>query len=216
MPRFPGARLAFRTWNLEGGVLKSAGNVPWVNGEPTKARCNKYPRGIHPDGEPVPKATCDCGLHAYFRPPKGLYTQAGVLGACVMWGHSVFQGDGLRSQYALPVALTAVPTMQLGVYEAAKLYCEEWEIPWCDTIEELVEEGLRYADMVPKEEWVKKGDPDAVARAWEATPPPVIRSLRTTEIPRLQAAREPYRRGKRRHDARREARRRVRAKRKLS
>jgi hypothetical protein len=130
-----------------------------------------------------------------------------------MWGRSAFQSDGLRSEFALPVALAKLPTMQIGVYEAAQLYCEEWEIPWCETVEELTEEGERYADMVPKEEWAKRSDPDVVTTVYEPAPPPIIRSLRSTELPRIQAARAPYQRGKRRHDQRKAARARVRAKR---
>lgn len=211
MARFPGARLAFRTWKLEGGVLRAAGGDAWVNGEPSAAKCD----ATHPRGEPIPSAKCSCGFHAYYRTPEDLYIQTGVLGAVIMWGKAALQSDGLRTEFALPVALCKLPTMQVGVYEAAQLYCEEWELPWCETVEELIEEGERYAEMVPAEEWTKHGDPDAVQTTWEQKPPPRFATINGTALPRIQAARRPYQRGKRRHDQRKAARARVRAKRQI-
>lgn len=195
MARFPGAHLAFRTWVLEGGVLRAAGGEAWVNGGITEARCS-LGKG-HRGGE-VPNAACSCGTHGWFRPPTDLYVHTGVLGAVVMWGKVVRQSDGFRAQYGLPVALCKLPTMQVGVYEAAQLYCQEWEIPWFETVEELVEEGLRYADPVPEELWTK-GPATAV---YEPPPPPSIRAVKGSALPRIQAARVPFQKAKRLHQQR--------------
>ena len=208
MPRFLGAHLGFRTWNLEGGVLRAAGGEPWINGEPTEAKCSAPE--THPVGEPIPSERHSCGLHLFFEPPENPYVLAGVLGAAVAWGDVALQSDGFRAQFALPVGLCKLPTMQVGVYEAARLYCSEWDLPWCETVEELVEEGLRYAETVPRELWTRPDDPDGVfALFYEPAPPPMIRGLKGTALPKIQAARVPFRKAKRRHEQRIAARQRI-------
>jgi hypothetical protein len=194
MGRFPGAHIGFRTWALEAGVLRAAGGEAWVNGEPTEAKCSVM--GSHPPGEPVPTAKHSCGLHLFHRPPADLYLASGVLGVAIAWGKVVRQSDGFRAQFGLPVALCKLPTMQVGVYEAAQLYCTEWEIPWFETVADLVEEGLRYADPVPEELWTSG------PVTYEAPPPPTIRATKGSALPRIEAARVPFQKAKRLHQQR--------------
>jgi hypothetical protein len=158
--RFEGAVIGYRTWLLEAGRLRAAViEYAWQQDGPNKAICIANGNHTHP-----PYKACHCGFNVFHEPPDDLYTCEGVLGAVVAWGKIHVHKEGFRAEYVLPVALCKLPTMMVHAYEAAQGYCEEWDLPWCETVEELQREALRYAAPIPEE--------DRPEDSCEFTPPP--------------------------------------------
>jgi hypothetical protein len=151
------AFVGFRTWRLDAGLLHGANNQAWnVGDRPTKAECIAR---VHGRKSRLPVATCTCGLHAFYEIPEGgLYVPNGVFGAVIAWGKHMKASNGFRVEWALPVALARHGKMQLDEYDNARAYCEEWELPFCNSLEELEEEALRYAPKVPDELRTSCGD----------------------------------------------------------
>jgi hypothetical protein len=168
-----GVVVGYRTWRIAGGRLYSPfdDSFSWENGGKTTASCaqlfhNPAMLGMagHGAGEGSPAAECHCGLHAYREPPERLYADDGVLGVVVQWGRSQVHAQGVRSEFALPVALCRMDEMQLGTFEAVRAYAGEWGLPFCQGIDELVAEGARYGEPAPEEELPEEEYPPVTYR----------------------------------------------------
>jgi hypothetical protein len=109
-PDFIQPVVGYRSWRLRGGALLSpyVDGVAW-DGQPLQARCMPYPSGLRPRGPHevgAPGPRCECGIYAYFEPIRRLGGNPQlVFGAVVLWGRIEVHRDGMRAEWALPVAL---------------------------------------------------------------------------------------------------------------
>lgn len=158
MPRFPGAYFGFRTWELEGGVLKAACGEPWVNGAPNEAFCTGTPRNS-PMGPPPHGQGHHCGFNCFHDIQEQLYIwDNGVFGAMVGWGRLQVHTDGFRCQFALPIGFMVHEKMQVGTLKALRVFAQEWELPLFEDPDDLVREAERYAEPIPLDWRPDKGE----------------------------------------------------------
>lgn len=111
--------VGFRKWMLreDGELVSPLAGVVW-SGEPLRARC--LPRSArlragrradawHEEGAPAPD--CACGVYAFHAPYSAweLDAMSLVPGVVAMWGRIEVHDDGMRAEYAQPVALGIPP-----------------------------------------------------------------------------------------------------------
>lgn len=113
MSFFVGAFVGFRSWKVKDGKLHSA-VMPagWLADEPTKAYCintHKLCDGSEiPHRGVCPHPRCTCGLHGWHDLNMALRTYVlhkdTVVGSAVFWGRMQIHTDGLRAEFARPIA----------------------------------------------------------------------------------------------------------------
>ena len=95
----------FRGWELgfdgTAFLLISSHETKWTPKEPQKAKCMRFYSEKHES----PDVRCTCGLYGV---REARNCQGSLLGAVEMWGRYVEHEVGWRSQFAYPVALSAV------------------------------------------------------------------------------------------------------------
>src|SRR5262245_5105687 len=114
-PLFAGRIHGIRSWTLRWedgdaylGALSAGGR--WGVGGVTEAKCTAAGRP-RPGGHAAPARSCSCGLHAVHPhvPGEGwvraTFDDEEVIGVVEAWGRTEVHVDGIRAQYARPVAI---------------------------------------------------------------------------------------------------------------
>lgn len=120
-----GPILAYRAWQVAGGVLKSLNSgEQWLKGEPMKARCSASSHCLQP-----PVASCSCGLYAWATPENLANSDSAVRGVVALWGKVIKHALGYRAEFAYPWAflkprspMPGFPAMPTGWEPIAEAY----------------------------------------------------------------------------------------------
>jgi hypothetical protein len=110
--------VGFRVWRIEemltGPRLASPyRHSVWVPHVALQAECReeggdgRLPRAHRQERSMAPLAECSCGIYAYHEPDRMLngIAEGLVGGAILCWGQVVIHTEGLRTQFARPLAL---------------------------------------------------------------------------------------------------------------
>jgi hypothetical protein len=150
--------VAFRSWRVVDGRLRSVYLPHFWTGRETTARCMHAqapdagaPRSAAP-GHEAPDRGCTCGVYAYYRPDVNFPTvdHQGVAGIVTLWGAIEVHDEGMRAQHARIEALALYSRWTTRQIEAVRGVAEDLGVDLVD-LDEIEDAARRYgAPMAPE------------------------------------------------------------------
>jgi len=132
--------------SIDGPILMSRNDHPWVYRKRMRALCASTNSGQPFSKHDAPEENCQCGIYGYARPNDPNLQQRDVVwGEIAMWGEVLICEKGYRSQFAYPLNLFIRDNGTRNVHYLAEELQELYGVP-CFVVSER--EGKTAAEVM--------------------------------------------------------------------